>query len=55
MRQISSQVRAAQDHGLGVALFYYESLWDYGPEAVTERQTAFQTLFPSLARTDKIE
>ena len=55
MRQISSQVRAAQDHGLGVALFYYESLWDYGPEAVTERQTAFQALFSTLAQSDEIE
>lgn len=55
MRQISSQVRAAQDHGLGVALFYYESLWDYGPEAVAERQTAFQTLFSTLAQSDEIE
>lgn len=55
MRQIASQVRAAQNRGLGVALFYYESLWDYGPETATERQAGFQTLFPSLARTDKIE
>ena len=55
MRQISSQVRAAQGRGLGVALFYYESLWDYGPEAVTERQTAFKTLFSTLAQSDAIE
>lgn len=55
MRQISSQVRTAQAQGLGVALFYYESLWDYGPEAVTERQTAFQTLFSTLAQSDEIE
>lgn len=55
MRQISSQVQAAQGRGLGVALFYYESLWDYGPEAVTERQTAFQTLFSTLAHSDEIE
>ncbi|MBW4636908.1 MAG: glycoside hydrolase family 10 protein [Gloeocapsa sp. UFS-A4-WI-NPMV-4B04] len=55
MRQITSQVRAAQGRGLGVALFYYESLWDYGPEAVTERQTAFQTLFSTLAQSDEIE
>ena len=55
MRQITSQVRTAQGRGLGVALFYYESLWDYGPEAVTERQTAFQTLFSTLAQSDEIE
>ena len=47
IRQIQSQVRAAQERGLGVAFFYYESLWDTGPEAENERQSGFQALFPN--------
>lgn len=55
IQQIQSQVRIAQQHGLGVAFFYYESLWDYASEPVAERQAAFASLFssPSLrARVD---
>ncbi|MBD2345205.1 family 10 glycosylhydrolase [Anabaena subtropica] len=52
MSQIQSQVRAAQGRGLGAVFFYYESLWDYAPEPVAQRQTAFQQLFPNLARRD---
>lgn len=46
MRLIQSQVRASQSRGLGVAFFYYESLWDEAPEPIAERQAGFQTLFP---------
>ncbi|WP_187308059.1 glycoside hydrolase family 10 protein [Nostoc cycadae] len=46
MQQIKSQVRAAQERGLGVAFFYYESLWDVAPETVAERQDGFKRLFP---------
>lgn len=48
MQQIQSQVRAAQQRGLGVALFYYESLWNSAPEPVAQRQAGFQTLFPTF-------
>lgn len=44
--QIQSQSRAAQSRGLGVTYFYYESLWDYAPEPIAQRQYGFQTLFP---------
>ncbi len=47
MSQIQSQVRAAQERGLGVSFFYYESLWDYAPESIKERQAGFQALFSS--------
>ncbi len=47
MKQIRSQVRAAQERGLGVAFFYYSSLWNYAPEPVAERQATLQTFFPS--------
>ncbi|NDJ18053.1 family 10 glycosylhydrolase [Myxacorys almedinensis A] len=47
--QIQEQVRAAQDRGLGVSFFYYESLWKAAPEAMDYRQAGFQALFPSPA------
>jgi uncharacterized lipoprotein YddW (UPF0748 family) len=47
MSQIKSQVRASHQQGLGVAFFYYESLWDLSPETSTERQAAFRSLFPN--------
>ncbi|WP_242037816.1 glycoside hydrolase family 10 protein [Tolypothrix sp. FACHB-123] len=47
MHQIQSQVRAAQQQGLGVTFFYYESLWDYAQEPVAQRQAGFQEIFPN--------
>ncbi|MBW4563349.1 MAG: glycoside hydrolase family 10 protein [Mojavia pulchra JT2-VF2] len=55
MRQIHSQVRAAQERGLGVAFFYYESLWESAPEEVAERQAGLQSLFRSPALRARIE
>jgi uncharacterized lipoprotein YddW (UPF0748 family) len=49
MPQVFSQVRAAQERGLGISFFYYKSLWNYGPEAIAERQSSFQALFPYAA------
>jgi uncharacterized lipoprotein YddW (UPF0748 family) len=46
MQQIKSQVRAAQQRGLGVVFFYYESLWNKAPEPLGERFSGFQSLFP---------
>ena len=46
MQQIQTQVRAAQQRDLGVAFFYYESLWDFAPEPLQERLSGFQNLFP---------
>lgn len=46
MQDIKSQVRASQERGLGVAFFYYESLWNYTPETLSDRQSGFQSLFP---------
>ncbi len=45
MQLIQSKVRTARDRNLGVAFFYYESLWDDAPEPKTERQSNFQALF----------
>ncbi|WP_082803814.1 MULTISPECIES: glycoside hydrolase family 10 protein [unclassified Anabaena] len=50
--QIQSQVRAAQQRGLGAVFFYYESLWDSAPEPVAQRQAGFQALFSQTARRD---
>jgi uncharacterized lipoprotein YddW (UPF0748 family) len=46
MRQIKSQVRAAQQRGLGVVFFYYETLWNNSSESLKERLAGFKTLFP---------
>jgi uncharacterized lipoprotein YddW (UPF0748 family) len=46
MQQIQTQVRAAQQRDLGVAFFYYESLWNFAPEPLQERLSGFQNLFP---------
>jgi len=45
MQLIQAKVQAARDRGLGVAFFYYESLWENSPEPITERQSNFQSLF----------
>jgi uncharacterized lipoprotein YddW (UPF0748 family) len=49
MGQIQAQVQTAQERGLGVAFFYYESLWDSGPESPRDRQAGLQYLFPQAA------
>jgi uncharacterized lipoprotein YddW (UPF0748 family) len=55
IQQIQSQVRAAQERGLGVAFFYYESLWESAKETSAQRQAAFQTLFRSPALRARVE
>lgn len=45
MQQIQSQVRAVQEYGLGVAFFYYESLWEDAPESLEDRLSRFRTFF----------
>jgi uncharacterized lipoprotein YddW (UPF0748 family) len=47
LARIKAQALAAQRRGLGVAFFYYESLWDESPEPVAQRQSGFLSLFPS--------
>ena len=54
IRQIKTQVRAAQRRGLGVTFFYYESLWNYAQESVELRQAGFKTLFPRFTRRSRI-
>ena len=49
MRQIKSQVRAAQRRGLGTVFFYYESLWEKAQESSQQRQAGFRALFPNPA------
>ncbi|OYD89526.1 hypothetical protein CDG77_18725 [Nostoc sp. 'Peltigera membranacea cyanobiont' 213] len=55
MQQIKSQVRAAQERGLGVTFFYYESLWNDSLESLKERQVGFGSLFPSPALRARVE
>lgn len=54
MQQIQSQVQAAQERGLGVTFFYYESLWERAPEPVAERQAGFEHLFRTPALRARI-
>lgn len=49
IQQIKSQVQAVQGYGLGVAFFYYESLWEYAPEPLAHRLSQFSAFFPSSA------
>jgi uncharacterized lipoprotein YddW (UPF0748 family) len=49
MELIRSQVEAARDRGLGVAFFYFESLWQRAAEASEIRQAAFRDLFVAPA------
>jgi uncharacterized lipoprotein YddW (UPF0748 family) len=55
IQQIQSQVRAAQQRGLGVAFFYYESLWNTAPGALKERLAGFKSLFPYPALRTAVE
>lgn len=55
IQQIQSQVGVAQQRGLGVSFFYYESLWDSGPEPISQRQSGFQTVFPAPALRARTE
>ena len=47
IEQIKSQTRTAQQRGLGVSYFYYESLWEDAPDNVIDRIAGFQSLFPN--------
>lgn len=45
MSMIQAKVQRATAQGLGVAFFYYESLWYDAPEPIAERQARFRDLF----------
>ncbi len=49
MELIQAQVNAVRERQLGVAFFYFETLWDRAMEPLSERKLAFQQLFPSPA------
>ncbi|PSB02928.1 glycoside hydrolase family 10 protein [Merismopedia glauca] len=49
LARIKAQALAAQRQGLGVAFFYYESLWNKSPEPIDQRQSGFLSLFPATA------
>ena len=50
IEQIQTQVQAVRDRGFaGVSFFFYESLWNFGKEPVSERQSTFKKLFPTSA------
>ncbi len=49
MAMIEAQTRAARQRGLGVAYFYFESLWQKTAEPAELRQAGFRALFPTPA------
>ncbi len=49
MQLIQAQVQTAQQKGMGVAFFYFESLWNATAEAEDLRRKGFLSLFPSPA------
>jgi len=46
MPLITEKVRAASSNGLGIAFFYYKTLWDIAPEERSQRLAQFKTLWP---------
>jgi uncharacterized lipoprotein YddW (UPF0748 family) len=50
MEFIQEKVLAAQKYGLGVSFFFYDSLWNYAPEPIKQRQEKFLALFPYPAQ-----
>jgi len=50
MPLITEKVRAAEANGLGIAFFYYKTLWDIAPESKEQRLNQLQALFRTPAR-----
>jgi uncharacterized lipoprotein YddW (UPF0748 family) len=45
---LQKQVKMTRDRSFaGVSFFFYESLWNFGSESVSQRQTGFRSLFPN--------
>ncbi len=55
IQQVKYQARAAQQRGLGVSFFYYESLWNDAPEPAPKRQAEFKSLFSFPALRVRIQ
>lgn len=49
MKRIVEQVKNTRNSNLsGVSFFFYESLWNMGPETLIKRQSIFKEIFPTL-------
>lgn len=49
MPLVSEKVQVAKNNGLGVAFFYYKTLWEVAPEPANQRKEAFRALFATPA------
>jgi uncharacterized lipoprotein YddW (UPF0748 family) len=49
MPLVSEKVRVAKNNGLGVAFFYYKTLWEVAPEPAPQRQAELRALFTTPA------
>ena len=48
-KRIVEQVQNTRKANLsGVSFFFYESLWNMGPESPAKRQSIFKQIFPTL-------
>jgi len=55
LEQIERQVQVARDRDFaGVSFFFYESLWNYATESPPQRQAAFKSLFPRVAKRPNV-
>lgn len=51
--EMQRQVQAVRDRGYaGMSFFFYETVWNKGPEAVDQRKAGWQRLFP--AQVDRV-
>jgi uncharacterized lipoprotein YddW (UPF0748 family) len=55
LKLITKQVNNTRQQGLaGVSFFFYESLWNFGPETKVERQLGFKSLFPDQLKREQL-
>ena len=52
---IRDQINHSRKQGFaGVSFFFYESLWNFGPESVQERQNSFQQMFSKKVKREDV-
>lgn len=54
IRQIQFQVQATRERNLGISFFYFNSLWNYGPEPMEERMAQIKNFFTNTIRVNPL-
>ncbi len=53
---LQKQVKMTRDRAFaGVSFFFYESLWNFGSESVSQRQAALRNFFPKRLKRPQVE